>query len=109
MMPLLRRISILLTLAAGPAARAADQAPSAPSPDGKLVAVADGKAVVLRDAASGKDLRKVLAHKNDVSAVAFAPDGRVIASADKAGLVVTFEAATGKQIWHHHGKVAVVR
>jgi WD40 repeat protein len=49
------------------------------------------------DAASGKELR-VLKHEATVYAVAWSPDGKLVASANGRGVVKLWEAETGKEL-----------
>src|SRR5262249_25104132 len=51
------------------------------SPDGKVLAAGDGKAVALVDAASGEQIRALAWPGDRVSAVAFSPDGKALAVA----------------------------
>jgi WD40 repeat protein len=51
------------------------------SPDGKYLAVADGNKVRVCDAGNGKDLIVLPPHSARVKAVAFSPDGKLLASA----------------------------
>jgi WD40 repeat protein len=76
------------------------------SPDGKTVAsVADDMVCRLWDAADGKPLRELRGHKETTPthfpsmlfACTFSPDGRFLATADKVGHVVVWEAASGRQ------------
>jgi WD40 repeat protein len=79
----------------GPA-RLCAEAPSAKSPDGKLVATADDKSLIV--SANQKILFKTLAHKSAITAVAFSPDGKQLASVDKDGKLNLMDAATGKLV-----------
>jgi len=77
------------------------------SPDEKLVAsVADDMVCRLWDPASGKPIRELRGHKPQTPqhypsmlyACTFSPDGKLLATGDKVGHVVVWEAATGKQV-----------
>jgi RNA polymerase sigma factor (sigma-70 family) len=63
--------------------------PVAFSGDGRLLALARGRAVTVWDAATGKELARLEGHGGDVTAVAIAPDGRSLAtgSTDTTALV----------------------
>ncbi len=50
------------------------------APDGQTVALADGGAIHVHDAATGKRLHQLPGHPNAAAALAFAPGGRVLAS-----------------------------
>jgi WD40 repeat protein len=76
------------------------------SPDGKIIAsVADDMVCRLWDATDGKMIRELRGHKemtpNDfpsmLYAVAWSPDGKYLATADKVGHIVVWETATGKE------------
>jgi WD40 repeat protein len=77
------------------------------SPDGKLVAsTADDMVCKLWDAKSGKLVRELKGHDAQTPdhypsmlyAVAFSADGKLIATGDKAGKVVVWNLADGKQL-----------
>jgi WD40 repeat protein len=76
------------------------------SPDGKLAAsVADDMVCKVWDVESGKLVHELRGHKEKTPhhfpsmlfGVAFAPDGKHLATADKVGKIVVWEAASGKQ------------
>src|SRR5438874_1441074 len=50
------------------------------SPDGKLQAVAKGATVTVVDGSTGKELLAIKSHADDVTGIAFSPDGRGAAS-----------------------------
>jgi WD40 repeat protein len=75
------------------------------SPDGNVIAsVADDMVCRLWDAAGGKLLRELRGHQevtphhfpSMLYACSFSPDGKYVASGDKVGHIVVWEAATGK-------------
>lgn len=79
----------------------------AASPDGTLVAsVADDMACKLWDAATGKLVREMRGHAETTPthftsmlyAVAFSADGRLLATGDKVGHVVVWDAQSGKAL-----------
>ena len=85
-----------LSLASRPAL--AQNQVSAESPDKKSVAKADKDTITVSDVGSGRVLMKIKAHKKDVTALAYGPDGKMLVSADGAGEVCFFDAATGKMV-----------
>jgi hypothetical protein len=70
------------------------------SADGQRIACVnlDGGSVVVRDAATGHDIRTFGGHTGEVSGAAFSPDGRRLASASADGTVKVWEAATGQLV-----------
>jgi len=79
------------------------------SPDKKVLAVGDGKAVIIVEAASGKELRRFLGHSDPVSGVAFAPDGKILATASKDKSVLLWDIKTGKQLIRFNQQLPVDR
>src|SRR5262249_45743913 len=66
------------------------------SPDGKVLAVVtDGKAVLLLDAATGKDVLPLDAHRSSVYGLSLSADGRSLVSHDR-GAVLPWAWRTGR-------------
>lgn len=57
--------------------------PGVATPDGRQVATANGKTVRVFDAASGKKLSEWEAHADDVTCLAFTPDGKKLVTGSK--------------------------
>jgi WD40 repeat protein len=76
------------------------------APDGKTIGLAQGAGeieggvgkVFLVDAKSGKKLQEIPAHQGGVVALAFAPDGQLLASAGRDTLVKLWKVADGKPV-----------
>src|SRR5207302_1009227 len=73
------------------------------SPDQKLLATGGGfndkpGKVVLRDPLSGKELRTLGEHKVVVQAIAFSPDGKLLASLSVDQTARLWDIATGKAV-----------
>jgi RNA polymerase sigma factor (sigma-70 family) len=66
------------------------------SPDQKLMAAAEQKSISLVDAATRKEIRSFLGHSHPVTALAFSPDGKRLASGSKDKSVILWDLATGK-------------
>jgi WD40 repeat protein len=74
------------------------------SPDGRLVASANGdRTVTLWDAATGALTRRVTGHLDAVSRVVFTPDGKTVVSGDKDGTVIVWDALQGLSLWRLEG------
>jgi hypothetical protein len=67
------------------------------SSDGKIVAVVSGVAATIWDTATGRQLRTFLAHEY-ISAIAFSPDGRILATASEEGRVTLWEVSSGQEL-----------
>ncbi len=71
------------------------------SPDGRCLATAEYKTVLLRDAATGRELRRLEGHETHVVALAFSPDGKLLASSGpsrKFGTLRFWDVASGKSL-----------
>lgn len=68
------------------------------SPDGAQLAVAHSDKVVVFDAASGKALKTLSGHRDPVQCVAFAKDGKTLASGSYDGTVRLWNPANGRMI-----------
>jgi WD40 repeat protein len=71
--------------------------PAAFSPDGRLLALLDGKDVRLLDVVRGVEVRYVQGDAQRATCAAFSPDGKMLATAGEEGVVYVWETATGKQ------------
>ena len=89
-------VTAILLSSAAPRAKA--EGPTAKSPDGKIEATADDQVIVLLDSASGKIRAKMNGHTGKVTALAFSPDGKTLASGGVDKSVRFWDAATGKEI-----------
>jgi RNA polymerase sigma factor (sigma-70 family) len=71
------------------------------SPDGKTLAVAEGRGVILWDAASGKEIAPLIPCPDGFGggvAVAFSPDGKTVAGANHLGGIQLREVTTGRLV-----------
>ena len=73
------------------------------SPDGKTLAAPGAPAarfgpIRLLDVATGKEVRQLAGHDNGVTCVAFAPDGKILASSSYDKTVSLWDVGTGKEI-----------
>jgi WD40 repeat protein len=66
------------------------------SPDGKTVALASGKTARFFDVESGRDLGRALEHGPEITALAWARDGKTVATGGEDGAIRFWSRATGK-------------
>jgi RNA polymerase sigma factor (sigma-70 family) len=83
-----------------PRAKAPQGAPpmSVTAPDGRTVATTQDQAIMLIDAQTGQILFKSLGHTAPITALAFSPDGKLLASGGKDKAVYLWSPPTGKQL-----------
>jgi WD40 repeat protein len=81
------------------------QASLAFAPDGKTLAFANGSAVYLYEAATGKELWREPGQPTGMTTLAFAPDGKTLAVKDTLnGQIHLHDTATGKIVGHVGGE-----
>jgi RNA polymerase sigma factor (sigma-70 family) len=89
------------------------------APNGELLAAAGGAefldegnkvgGVTLFDAASGKAMTTLGGIRDTVTSVAFAPDGKTLASGGFDKAVRAWDVGTGREVWRSEGHSRVVR
>ena len=67
------------------------------SSDGTMLAVAAGKTIKLLDVASGSELNTLVGQTSEVTTLAFAPDGKTLASGSVAE-VILWDATSGRPV-----------
>lgn len=90
---MLRLASLMVCCVVGVAVA---EGPRALSPDGKLVVKANENVLFVLTGQPERLLMMMKAHRADITAVAFSPDGKLLISVDKDGLVNLFDVAAGK-------------
>jgi hypothetical protein len=68
------------------------------SPDGNRTASAKDRTITITDNKTQKALLSIKAHKADVTGLAYSPDGKMIGSVDRDGVLNLFDASIGKVI-----------
>ncbi len=69
---------------------------AAKSPDGKRLAMAAGDFITIFDTQTGQIIAKM--QDKSITALAYSPDGKMLASGSRAGHAVLWDGATGKQL-----------
>ena len=68
------------------------------SPDGARIAVRKDKEIFVLDIQTDKILMKMQGHDDDVTALAYSPDGKLLASGGKDKKIFLWDAATGRNL-----------
>jgi RNA polymerase sigma factor (sigma-70 family) len=68
------------------------------SPGGRQMAWSEAEALVLADAATGKEIRRWPAHEGHIAPLTFAPDGKTLASAGSDKRIRLWDVHTGTEI-----------
>ena len=66
--------------------------------DGNVIATATGEELQLWEVSTARELRRMNGPLQSIHAVAFAPDGKVLASSGFGGTIQLWDAATGREI-----------
>jgi WD40 repeat protein len=101
----LAALAVSLSATAGPcrAQQALPPLPSAESPDKRLQATGTDKAILVVEAQGQRELLRLRGHTDRVTALAFSPDGKLLASGSADRTVGVWDVATGRMLWR--GKV----
>jgi WD40 repeat protein/DNA-binding SARP family transcriptional activator/energy-coupling factor transporter ATP-binding protein EcfA2 len=78
------------------------------SPNGRRIAIGAANTVTLHDTATGERLVELDGHDQLVTAAAFSPDGRVLATASNDEAVVLWDGTTGQRIDRLEGHAGAV-
>ena len=68
------------------------------SPDRKLVAVGSGNVVTISIAPDGQVVKRLAGATEEITAIAWSPDGGTLASADFSGKIRNWDLASGKLV-----------
>jgi len=68
------------------------------SPDGRLAVLGHGRLVKMWDVANNTDLRTLVGHTANVTAVGMTPDGRLVVSGSQDGMLKVWDVKSGSEI-----------
>ena len=78
------------------------------SPDGHYAVVAGGRAAVLWDVRSGKELRQFTGHADRTNAVAYSPDGKYVLTGSDDKTARLWDAESGREVQRFVGHLDAV-
>ncbi len=79
------------------------------SPDGRRQVVTQGNALIMTDVQTGKIFWKAVGHKGPVTALAFSPDGKTLASGSTDRAIRMWDVQTGKELRRFLGQQGAIR
>ena len=80
------------------------------SPDGEYLVIGTGTGLIqFREAVSGKEVARWLAHDDLINIIAFSPDGRLLASGGRDEVVRLWDPRNGSELYTLEGHIDAVR
>jgi WD40 repeat protein len=91
----------------GQAQEKKDQPASAQSPDKRRAAIAEDHAITIIDGQTQRAVLRMVGHKARVTALAFSPDGKLLASGGADHMACLWDVGTGRALRHFRFTSAV--